>query len=192
MTGFLDHVAAAGPGLAMRSTVLFLAACGLAIAMKRASAAERHLVWSAASAAALALPVNHPAAPAWHVLPLVGPERVGAGPAAAGPISNTAAGGPPPACGRAALPGGASRAVAQRPDPGQESSRYGPAGPQCARRGRGGSTVGLGERGLYLGITSPWRMYLRTVLRSNLVRSAIADTGNPACEARDDHQPPSN
>jgi|694.fasta_scaffold06862_6 beta-lactamase regulating signal transducer with metallopeptidase domain len=97
MTGFLDHVAAAGPGLAMRSTVLFLAACGLAIAMKRASAAERHLVWAATLAGVLALPLIHAVAPGWYVLPVVGTGNVRVGPAADGPIEIPADAVVPPA-----------------------------------------------------------------------------------------------
>ena len=86
MSALLDVVAATGPGLVGRATVVFVLASALAVALRAASAAERHLVWSAALAAALALPVIHLAAPAWHVLPLVGTESVGAGPAADGPI----------------------------------------------------------------------------------------------------------
>ena len=69
MTKFLDLVAAAGPELSIRATVLYVAACGLALALRRGSAADRHLVWAAVLAGGLTLPLIHAIAPGWHVLP---------------------------------------------------------------------------------------------------------------------------
>ncbi|MCY3014064.1 MAG: M56 family metallopeptidase [Planctomycetota bacterium] len=159
MTGFLDHVAAAGPGLAMRSTVLFLAACGLAIAMKRASAADRHLVWAATLAAALALPVIHLAAPAWHVLPLVGTESVGAGPAADGPI---------------AIP-------ADAVDPPAAAADAGPtAAPPLARTPGAGRAPSLGRGLAMIWLVGASAFAARLVLAALRVRRHARDAG-PAC-----------
>jgi beta-lactamase regulating signal transducer with metallopeptidase domain len=159
MTGFLDHVAAAGPGLAMRSTVLFLAACGLAIAMKRASAAERHLVWSAALAAALALPVIHLAAPAWHVLPVVGTGSVGAGPADDEPI---------------VIP-------ADAVDPPAAAADAGPtAAPPLARTPGAGRAPSLGRGLAMLWLVGASAFAARLVLAALRVRRHARDAG-PAC-----------
>lgn len=69
MTKFLDLLAAAGPELSIRVTVVYVAACGLALALRRGSAADRHLVWAAALAGVLVLPLIHAIAPGWYVLP---------------------------------------------------------------------------------------------------------------------------
>jgi hypothetical protein len=42
---------------ALKATVILMAASGLCIALRRASAAVRHLVWTAAFAALVLLPV---------------------------------------------------------------------------------------------------------------------------------------
>lgn len=89
MSRFLDVVAAAGPGLVARATVVFVVAAALAGALRASSAAQRHLVWAAALAAALALPVIHLAAPAWPILPAVDAESAGARLAADGPIARS-------------------------------------------------------------------------------------------------------
>jgi beta-lactamase regulating signal transducer with metallopeptidase domain len=69
MNELLVSVAETGPGLAIRATVLLAVASGVSLALARASAAQRHLVWAAALAASLVLPVMHVCAPEWGVLP---------------------------------------------------------------------------------------------------------------------------
>ena len=85
MSGFLDLVAAAGPGLVVRATVVLAVAVVLAGALRSSSAAERHLVWAAALAAVLMLPAIHHALPAWPILPAVGTRGGSDRPAADGP-----------------------------------------------------------------------------------------------------------
>lgn len=75
MNEFLDRVAQGGPDLAGRATVLFVVACGLSLALNKGSAAQRHLVWAAALAGSLVLPVIHFSAPEWRVWPTVMAER---------------------------------------------------------------------------------------------------------------------
>lgn len=69
MTEFLDGVTELGPELAVRATVLFGVACGLAWCLRSGSAAQRHLVWGAALAGSLVLPVMHVTVPEWRVWP---------------------------------------------------------------------------------------------------------------------------
>jgi beta-lactamase regulating signal transducer with metallopeptidase domain len=69
MNELLVSVAETGPSLAIRATALFAVASGVALALGKASAAQRHLVWAAALAASLVLPVMHVCAPEWGVLP---------------------------------------------------------------------------------------------------------------------------
>jgi beta-lactamase regulating signal transducer with metallopeptidase domain len=69
MNEFLVSVAETGPSLTIRVTVLFAAAAGVALALGKASAAQRHLVWAAALATSLVLPAMHVCAPEWGVLP---------------------------------------------------------------------------------------------------------------------------
>src|ERR1700733_7945850 len=89
------------PGAALKSTFVVGAAWLLAFALRRYSAAARHLVWTAAAAALLALPMLSVSMPAWRVrtsalAPLVSsitfrtPTRSVA-PAAAGPRPRTMA-----------------------------------------------------------------------------------------------------
>jgi hypothetical protein len=44
MNGFLELVAEAGPGVAIRATVLFVVASLVSLVMARASAAQRHAI----------------------------------------------------------------------------------------------------------------------------------------------------
>ncbi len=63
---------AAGPVLvdaSVRSAVVLAAAALLTLAMRRASAAERHLVWLLALGSTLALPIFSALLPAWRILP---------------------------------------------------------------------------------------------------------------------------
>lgn len=106
MTGLLDLVAATGPGLVARATAVFAVAVGLAVILRSASAAQRHLVWAAALAAALVLPALHLAAPAWPVLPTVGMPIAGPRSATDGPLASPAGAVVPPAVVAAAEPGG--------------------------------------------------------------------------------------
>src|ERR1041384_6606477 len=52
---------------AMKGTIVLAAAWLIAVALKRRSAAARHLVWTAASAAVLALPFLSVGMPAWQL-----------------------------------------------------------------------------------------------------------------------------
>lgn len=110
MSGCLEMVAAAGPALVARATVVLVVAAALAAVLRSSSAAERHLVWAWALAAVLALPAIHRAIPAWPILPAVGTGDGSARPAADGPIAIPAdavvaaaagPGGAPPAAGAA-------------------------------------------------------------------------------------------
>jgi len=110
MSGCLEMVAAAGPALVARATVVLVVAAALAAVLRSSSAAERHLVWACALAAVLALPAIHRAIPAWPILPVVGTGDGSARPAADGPIAIPAdavvaaaagPGGAPPAAGAA-------------------------------------------------------------------------------------------
>ncbi len=78
MDEYLGLLAEAGLELAVRSTVLFVLAIGFSIAWIQASAAHRHLLWSAALIASLALPALYFFAPKWRVWP-AGTERAIAG-----------------------------------------------------------------------------------------------------------------
>src|SRR5881628_1429656 len=53
---------------ALKATVILMAASGLCIALRRGSAAVRHLVWTAAFAALVLLPVVSSVAPVWTVV----------------------------------------------------------------------------------------------------------------------------
>ena len=52
-----------------KGTVLLLVAGLLTLAMRRRSAAERHLVWLLALVGTLALPIFSTCLPAWRILP---------------------------------------------------------------------------------------------------------------------------
>ena len=159
MSALLDVVAATGPGLVGRATVVFVLASALAVALRAASAAERHLVWSAALAAALALPVIHLAAPAWHVLPLVGTGSVGAGPAADGPI---------------AIP-------ADVVDPPAAAADAGPtAAPPLTRTPGAGRASSLGRGLAMIWLVGASAFAARLVLAALRVRRHARDAG-PAC-----------
>jgi beta-lactamase regulating signal transducer with metallopeptidase domain/HEAT repeat protein len=76
----MDPVFANHPTLALlietavKGTALLAIAWLVALAMRRSSAAARHLVWSAALGALLVLPVLAASLPAWRVLPLAMPS----------------------------------------------------------------------------------------------------------------------
>ena len=106
MTDVLDVVAAIGPGIVARATVVFAVAAGVAVILRTASAAQRHVVWAAALAAALVLPALHLAAPAWPVLPTVDMQIAAAGKAADGPRASPASVVVPPAAVSATEPDG--------------------------------------------------------------------------------------
>jgi beta-lactamase regulating signal transducer with metallopeptidase domain len=63
-------------GSAIKGTVVLLAAYGCAAALRRASAATRHLVWTAAIAALVGLPVLAVALPVWRVATAGAPQTV--------------------------------------------------------------------------------------------------------------------
>ncbi len=65
--------------VSVKATIVLLAAWLLTRAMARSSAAARHLVWTVAIVAALALPLIQATAPRWHV-PLLPAPSVPAGP----------------------------------------------------------------------------------------------------------------
>ena len=75
LSAVLFGSAAAGVALlalldaAAKGFVLLAVACAVALAMRRAAASARHLVWLAALACALVLPVCSWALPGWRVLP---------------------------------------------------------------------------------------------------------------------------
>ena len=52
---------------ALKGTAIYMSACVLALALKRRTAALRHLVWSLAVVAALGLPVLSACLPAWEL-----------------------------------------------------------------------------------------------------------------------------
>ena len=54
-------------GLAIKATILFVVAWLAALALRRSSAAARHLVWTAAAAAVLALPFLSIGLPALNI-----------------------------------------------------------------------------------------------------------------------------
>ncbi|MFN7938415.1 MAG: TonB family protein [Bryobacteraceae bacterium] len=62
----VSFVAALG-GIALKSMVVLAGAFALAALLRNASAARRHLVWTAAAAALVALPLLMTALPKWHV-----------------------------------------------------------------------------------------------------------------------------
>jgi len=78
---------------ALRGTLLLLLALGATRLMRRASAAARHLVWSAALGGVLLLPVLGLVVPRWNVLPLpaLRPATMEATAPAAAPIVETRA-----------------------------------------------------------------------------------------------------
>ncbi len=59
--------------LAVKSSVVFAAAWLAALALRRSSAASRHLVWSLAIVASLAIPVLSLSVPQWPLLPAAEP-----------------------------------------------------------------------------------------------------------------------
>ena len=67
--GLFAGVAEAGPGMAIRATVLFVVASLVSLALTKASAAQRHLVWVAALMGAMVLPAIHAWGPEWAVWP---------------------------------------------------------------------------------------------------------------------------
>ncbi|HET7691660.1 MAG TPA: M56 family metallopeptidase [Gemmatimonadota bacterium] len=69
----------------IKGTLVLLATCAAAFALRRASAATRHVVWTVGMAAALALPMLSQLLPTWTVDIL--PTRAIAGPAAAAPAA---------------------------------------------------------------------------------------------------------
>jgi len=76
--GLFDGVAEAGPGMAIRATVLFVVASLVSLALAKASAAQRHLVWVAALMGAMVLPAIHAWGPEWGVWPAGMTYRYGA------------------------------------------------------------------------------------------------------------------
>lgn len=78
MSDFLNWVAAIGFDLAVRATVLFVMAWGMSLALAKGSAAQRHLVWGAALAGSLLLPVIYFGAPQWRVWPTPASKQVAA------------------------------------------------------------------------------------------------------------------
>ena len=54
-------------GIALKATVVLLLACALALSLRRASAALRHLVWAAAVCGVLVLPAASFLLPEWSV-----------------------------------------------------------------------------------------------------------------------------
>lgn len=60
-------VIAAWGGIALKSILVLALACMVALLMRKASAARRHLVWTASSAALVALPLLVTALPKWSV-----------------------------------------------------------------------------------------------------------------------------
>jgi len=78
-----DHSMTWVIGNAVKGTIVLMGAYGLSVLLGRSSAAMRHLVWAAALAALLALPVASLVAPAWDVArPVVVSSIAPAAPAA--------------------------------------------------------------------------------------------------------------
>jgi hypothetical protein len=59
---------------ALKATVILLAAAFASLALRRSSAATRHLVWTSALLAALALPLLALALPRWEVPVMTRPQ----------------------------------------------------------------------------------------------------------------------
>src|SRR5512136_563775 len=58
----------------IKATLLILLALAVRLVWRRAAAATRHLVWALALGAVLVLPIAETAGPAWHVVPVAGPQ----------------------------------------------------------------------------------------------------------------------
>ncbi|HEU0013782.1 MAG TPA: M56 family metallopeptidase [Longimicrobium sp.] len=77
MTNLLDSAMVAGVlDTAIRGTLILLAALGGTALMKRSSASARHLVWLAALAAILMLPLARRFVPEWRVVPVPTAARI--------------------------------------------------------------------------------------------------------------------
>ncbi|HEX2077777.1 MAG TPA: M56 family metallopeptidase [Longimicrobium sp.] len=72
---------------AVRGTFILLAALAATSLMRRRSASARHLVWLAALAALLLLPLARGFVPEWRVLPAIAPPLVSPAPAPGGPAA---------------------------------------------------------------------------------------------------------
>jgi beta-lactamase regulating signal transducer with metallopeptidase domain len=97
---------------AVKGAVILTLATALAAVLRRSSAAARHLVWSAALAVLVALPVLSAALPSWQVpiLPSPATGRQAAAPSPAADVTGTAA---------IAF----ARAAGQQPDPSAEAAQ---------------------------------------------------------------------
>lgn len=69
MTDFLGRMAEVGQELAVEATMLFVLAIGLSLIWIKASAAQRHVVFSAALIGTLSLPVVSLSVPGWRLWP---------------------------------------------------------------------------------------------------------------------------
>lgn len=58
----------------IKATLLILLALAVRLVWRRAAAATRHLVWALALGGVLVLPIAETAGPAWHVVPVAGPQ----------------------------------------------------------------------------------------------------------------------
>ncbi|HLW79412.1 MAG TPA: M56 family metallopeptidase, partial [Terriglobia bacterium] len=89
----LDHGVAAFPALAgqlaVKGSLILLAAWAATQVLRRASAATRHLIWTAAAGALLALPLFTAALPAWRI---GRPGWMRSRPETARPVASTGAG----------------------------------------------------------------------------------------------------
>jgi beta-lactamase regulating signal transducer with metallopeptidase domain len=98
-------------GFAIRASVLLGGAWLVTLAMRRASAASRHLIWTAATAGVLMLPVFAVVVPAWNVVVLpavVAPSKVAE-------VASVTAGTDKPAATPGASDGASAAAVAPAP-----------------------------------------------------------------------------
>ena len=120
MNTLLMHELPTLVGLLVKTTLFLLAALAVSLCVRRASAATRHLIWTAALAGVLLLPLLSVCTPSWNVRyaratavsspPLLAPPVAVQAPPPSDPLDLRPVVGPPPA--EAALRGAAAPSVA--------------------------------------------------------------------------------
>jgi beta-lactamase regulating signal transducer with metallopeptidase domain len=160
---------------AAKATVILLAASCVVVALRRSSAATRHVVWTSALLAALALPMLALALPRWEAPVMTLPQ------ASTPPATATAIQARAEAVTVERAPGDAAASLTTRPSPGAPSARASISWPAVAA---GvwivGTALILGR--LLLGIVLVQRMSRRARIASDarwlpLARDLAADLG---------------